>query len=53
MKKRHDVYWASHGCNRIKGHANPCRCVCGIVYTGTHVYGSDASSAVSAWMEKK
>lgn len=43
----HNVYWGSHGCERRRGHANPCRCDCGDYYTGTHVYGEDAATAVA------
>ena len=27
--KRCSWYWGSHGCKRVKGHANRCRCICG------------------------
>jgi hypothetical protein len=48
MKKRHDVFWGSHGCKKRRGHANPCVCVCGDVYAGTYyVYGNDKETAVA------
>lgn len=44
----HLVFWGTHGCNRRKGHANACRCFCGVwLPTGhKHVFGLDASTAV-------
>lgn len=43
----HRVYWASHGCDKLKGHKTPCRCECGQFYHGTHAYGEDKESAIS------
>jgi len=46
---RHDVFWATHACNRIRGHANPCRCSCGeVLPAGCVPYGNDQDSAVHA-----
>jgi len=46
---RHDVFWATHGCNKIRGHANPCRCSCGeVLPAGCVPYGDDRDSAVHA-----
>jgi len=49
----HNVYWGSHGCERRRGHANPCRCQCGEMYGGSHVYGEDAATAVASPLEAK
>lgn len=47
-KKVHDVYWGTHGCERTKGHANPCKCECGwtIPVGHAHVFGDDSDTAV-------
>jgi len=44
----HEVYWGTHGCKRRKGHANPCKCGCGVTLpTGhEHVFGDHKDSAV-------
>jgi hypothetical protein len=45
---RHDVYWGTHGCDRTKGHANPCLCDCKTTLPLDHeyVFGDDAATAV-------
>lgn len=43
------VYWGSHGCDLVKGHAGPCRCECadeptepGVINVGAYpYYGAD------------
>lgn len=49
MKKAytHDMYWGSHGCMYVRGHAHPCRCDCGEWYQGSETYGEDAATAVA------
>ena len=46
--RRHDVYWGTHGCERLKGHANPCLCNCKTALPEDHnyVYGDDVDTAV-------
>lgn len=46
--KIHDVYWGSHGCKRVKGHAIPCICDCNMTLPTGHLYvfGDDKDTAV-------
>jgi phage tail protein X len=46
--KPHQVYWGTHGCTRVKGHANPCLCWCGQALPTGHeyVFGLDQDTAI-------